>query len=90
MEFSSYPTTCADFVRVRSVSGPCRVRVVEFSFKSAESSARSQKQKSGEKQKKMKMLRSIGKQSEESVESVLKKKKKKKATEGRICGKGRF
>jgi len=38
----------------------------------------------------MKMLRSIGKQSEESVESVLKKKKKKKATEGRICGKGRF
>jgi len=22
----------ADFVRVRSVSGPCRVRVVEFSF----------------------------------------------------------
>ena len=33
VEFSSYPTTCADFVRVRSVSGPCRVRVrvVEFS-----------------------------------------------------------
>ena len=23
VEFSSYPTTCADFVRVRSVSGPC-------------------------------------------------------------------
>ena len=36
VEFSSYPTTCADFVRVRSVSGPCRVRVrvrvVEFSY----------------------------------------------------------
>jgi len=35
VEFSSYPTTCADFVRVRFVSGPCRVRVcvrvVEFS-----------------------------------------------------------
>ena len=23
VEFSSYPTTCADFVRVGSVSGPC-------------------------------------------------------------------
>jgi len=30
VEFSSYPTTCTDFVRVGS--GPCRVRVVEFSF----------------------------------------------------------
>ena len=33
------PTTCADFVRVRSVSGPCRVRVrvrvVEFSYNTA-------------------------------------------------------
>ena len=27
VEFSSYPTTCADFVRDRTVSGPCRVRV---------------------------------------------------------------
>ena len=25
--FSSYPTTCADFVRDRTVSSPCRVRV---------------------------------------------------------------
>ena len=32
VEFSSSPTTCADFVRVGS--GPCRVRVVEFSSKS--------------------------------------------------------
>jgi len=30
VEFSSSPTMCADFVRVGS--GPCRVRVVEFSF----------------------------------------------------------
>jgi len=34
----------------------------------------------------MDMLRSICEQSRESVESVL----KKKATDGRICGKGRF
>ena len=27
VEFSLYPTTCADFVRDRTVSGPCRVRV---------------------------------------------------------------
>ena len=32
VEFSSYSTTCEDFVRVRSVSGLCRVRVVEFSY----------------------------------------------------------
>ena len=38
---------------------------------------------------KMDMLRSIGKQSGKSVESVL-KKKETKATEGRICGIGRF
>jgi len=30
VEFSSSPTMCADFVRVGS--GPCRVRVEEFSF----------------------------------------------------------
>ena len=30
VEFSSSPTMCADFVRVGS--GPCRVRVVEFSY----------------------------------------------------------
>ena len=44
VEFSSYSTTCADFVRVRSVSGPCRVRVrvrvVEFSFNTSPSTAR--------------------------------------------------
>jgi len=33
VDFSSSPTMCADFVRVGS--GPCRVRVVEFSFYSA-------------------------------------------------------
>jgi len=36
---------------------------------------------------KMDMLGSIGKQAGESVGSVP---KKKKASEGRICGKGRF
>ena len=39
VEFSSSPTMCADFVRVGS--GPCRVRVVEFSYNQTDNNVES-------------------------------------------------